>query len=75
MLESANSVNEVPVITLTAAVKLEITEHLDKCDFDGFVAKTFDVSELQEIIEEVIFEGNQSAWAFSKYSCTKSMSG
>lgn len=54
-------ISEVPVIALTAAAKLEIKERIDECDFDGFVAKPIDASELQKIIQEVIFERNQSA--------------
>ncbi|SFT91698.1 Signal transduction histidine kinase [Algoriphagus locisalis] len=54
-------ITEIPVIALTAAAKLEIKDRIDECDFDGFVAKPIDASELQKIIQEVIFERNQSA--------------
>ncbi|MFC5625022.1 ATP-binding protein [Algoriphagus winogradskyi] len=54
-------ISEAPVIALTAAAKLEIKDRIKECDFDGFVAKPIDASELQKIIQEVIFERNQSA--------------
>lgn len=54
-------ISEAPVIALTAAAKLEIKERIEECDFDGFVAKPIDASELQKIIQEVIYERNQSA--------------
>lgn len=54
-------ISEAPVIALTAAAKLEIKDRIAECDFDGFVAKPIDASELQKIIQEVIFERNQSA--------------
>ncbi|WP_425640112.1 ATP-binding protein [Algoriphagus yeomjeoni] len=54
-------ISETPVIALTAAAKLEIKDRIEECDFDGFVAKPIDASELQKIIQEVILERNQSA--------------
>ncbi|MEB2781690.1 ATP-binding protein [Algoriphagus sp. C2-6-M1] len=54
-------ISEAPVIALTAAAKLEIKERIEECNFDGFVAKPIDASELQKIIQEVIYERNQSA--------------
>lgn len=54
-------ITEAPVIALTAVARLEIKDRMEKCDFDGFVAKPIDASELQKIIYEVIFERNQSA--------------
>ncbi|MEB2776242.1 ATP-binding protein [Algoriphagus sp. D3-2-R+10] len=54
-------ITEAPVIALTAAAKLEIKDRIEECDFDGFVAKPIDASELQKIIQEVIYERNQSA--------------
>ena len=54
-------ISEAPVIALTAAAKLEIMDRLAECEFDGFVAKPIDASELQKIIQEVVFEKNQSA--------------
>ncbi|MDR7132278.1 signal transduction histidine kinase/CheY-like chemotaxis protein [Algoriphagus sp. 4150] len=53
-------ISEAPVIALTASAKLEIIDRIEECDFDGFVAKPIDASELQKIIKEVIFEKNQS---------------
>lgn len=54
-------ISESPVIALTAAAKLEIMDRIEECDFDAFVAKPVDASELKRIIQEVIFERNQSA--------------
>ncbi|WP_339866501.1 ATP-binding protein [uncultured Algoriphagus sp.] len=54
-------ITEAPVIALTAAAKLEIKDRIEECDFDGFVAKPIDATELQKIIQDVIFERNQSA--------------
>lgn len=54
-------ISESPVIALTAAARLEIKDRIEECDFDGFVAKPIDAYELQKIIQEVIFEKNQSA--------------
>jgi len=54
-------ISEAPVIALTAAAKLEIKDRIAECAFDGFIAKPIDASELQKIIQEVIFERNQSA--------------
>ena len=53
-------ISEAPVIALTASAKPEIIDRLEECDFDGFVAKPIDASELQTIIKEVVFEKNQS---------------
>ncbi|WP_082632397.1 PAS domain-containing hybrid sensor histidine kinase/response regulator [Algoriphagus resistens] len=54
-------ISEVPIIALSAAAKTEIKDRIEECDFDGFIAKPIDASELQKIIREVIFEKNQSA--------------
>lgn len=59
--QEIKKISETPVIALTAAAKLEIKDRIEECDFDGFVAKPIDASELQKIIQEVIFERNQSA--------------
>lgn len=54
-------ISEAPVIALTAAAKPDFKDRIEECNFDGFVAKPIDASELQKIIQEVIFERNQSA--------------
>lgn len=54
-------ISEAPVIALTAASKAEFKDRIEECNFNGFVAKPIDASELQKIIQEVIFEKNQSA--------------
>ncbi|MEP0712446.1 MAG: ATP-binding protein [Algoriphagus sp.] len=54
-------ITDAPVIALTAAARLEIKDRIEECDFNGFVAKPIDASELQKIIQEVTFERNQSA--------------
>jgi CheY-like chemotaxis protein len=59
--KAIKKISEAPVIALTAAARLEIIDRIEECDFDGFVAKPIDASELQKIIQEVIFERNQSA--------------
>ncbi|WP_339706229.1 ATP-binding protein [Algoriphagus aquimarinus] len=59
--KAIKQISESPVIALTAAAKLEIKDRIEECDFDGYVAKPIDASELQKIIREVILHRNQSA--------------
>lgn len=47
-------ISSIPVIALTAAAKLEIIEKIEECDFDGFVSKPINASELLNCIQEVI---------------------
>ncbi|NVJ87058.1 MAG: response regulator [Algoriphagus sp.] len=51
---------DIPVIALTAAAKLEIMEKIESCGFDGFVAKPIDAAELLKKIKEVISEKNHN---------------
>jgi PAS domain S-box-containing protein len=53
--------SKTPIIALTAAAKLEIMERIDECEFDGFVAKPIDASELLKKIKEVIAEKSYKA--------------
>lgn len=48
--------SNTPIIALTAAAKLEIMERIDECEFEGFVAKPIDATELLKKVKEVITE-------------------